>query len=95
MTKPLVTSENFGKLLLESAQQAARYSLIARLMAGIETPDDLDEAEQAEHEEDLLEFLQAELDAAGKVTTRKGTTITMSDDVTLVEYLKNLKEGDT
>ncbi len=63
---PLVTSENFGKLLLESAQQAVRYSLIARLMAGLETPDDLTEDEQLWHQEDLLEFLQAELDAAGK-----------------------------
>ena len=38
--------------------------LIARLMAGIETPDDLTTEEQEEHRQDLLLFLQGEYDRA-------------------------------
>jgi len=39
-----------------------RHEVIACLMAGIETPGDLTEDEQAWHREDLLAFLQAEYD---------------------------------
>lgn len=37
-----------------------RKSLIARLMAGMETPDDLTQEEQDHHFDDLLNFLQEE-----------------------------------
>ena len=37
-----------------------RRALIARLMAGLETPDDLTGDEQDQHFEDLLNFLQEE-----------------------------------
>jgi len=40
-----------------------RKQLIARLMAGLETPDDLTAEERIEHRDDLLTFLQSEYEA--------------------------------
>ena len=43
-----------------------RAALIARLMAGLETPDDLTEDEQDHLHEDLLQFLQEEHSKCGE-----------------------------
>lgn len=67
--QPLVTSENFGKLLLESAQQAARHSNIEQLITELAA---VEPVLKTELHGELLAFLQAEYDAAGTVRTVSG-----------------------